>query len=215
MKTNYKWLAAGVTFALLITTGCGAETANPPAKSTSGSSSANAANSTNVTNSTSDNSTASSNNGTGANAGNNTTNANSSTENSTYVSYTNSRYGFALRVPEQFVKQAPPADGDGQSWNSPDNAMQVRAYGQYNVNNDTVKSTLASLTTGKQATYQQTNQNWGVVSGTDGNQIFYDKVYVGATSVYILTMEYPASDKSQYASVVTNIANSFQPGSLK
>ncbi|EPZ41803.1 MULTISPECIES: hypothetical protein [Alicyclobacillus] len=209
MKTNKKWLAAGLALGFLVTTGCGTQATSPASTDNATSSNTAQNNTTQTTNST------------GAGEANNTsaedntttpTTADSGTSNLTYVNYTNSRYGFSLQIPSAFNQEALPQDGDGQSWTSSDTEMTVKAFGQYNVNHDTVKSELASLATGKQATYQDAQSNWGVVSGTDGQNIFYDKVYVGS-NIYELQIEYPASAANQYSSVVTHIANSFQPGS--
>ncbi|MFB5190725.1 hypothetical protein [Alicyclobacillus fastidiosus] len=229
MKSNYKWLVAGVAMSLFVATGCG-EQAVTPSASTTAKTSANATSSVtnDTTNTSGDNASnaAASNgvNGTGqtsnadqnatTSSSDNTTSSGSSSSSVDYVSYTNPRFGFSLSVPAAYQKGQTPADGDGQGWSTNNNSMTVRAFAQYNVEHTTVKSMAASLTANEQVTYQQSGSNWCVVSGYQGSNIVYQKVYVGRTNLYELQIQYPKSEQSQYGGVTSAIANSFQPGSL-
>ncbi|WAH36798.1 hypothetical protein [Alicyclobacillus dauci] len=214
MNANGKWLGVGIALTMLITTGCASQAASSsPTSETNTASGAqqNDTANTDSSNTTGSNDTQNNTTSIGNELGG-TGNAQPSTTN--YVSYTNSRYGFSLSVPSTFVKAPASQNGDGQDWYSPDNEVKIQAFGQFNVNKDTVASELASLSSSMQPTYHQSGANWAVVSGYSGSNIVYDKVFVGSTNLYELQIQYPKSAQSTYGSIVSTIAQSFQPGSL-
>ncbi|QQE79220.1 hypothetical protein [Alicyclobacillus sp. SO9] len=142
----------------------------------------------------------------------NTTKSNSPTP---YTVYKNKRFGFTVRIPTTYKKSPPPQDGDGASWTS-SNAVKITAYGQYNVQNDTVASAFSKLVTKNHPSYKIEGKDWLVVSGINqSNQIYYTKMYIGKSKEYVLKILYPKSQKSQDASLVTAVANSFQPGPIQ
>ncbi|GMA63462.1 hypothetical protein [Alicyclobacillus fastidiosus] len=188
MKSNYKWLVSGVALSLLVATGCGEQATTPSASESTANTSANTTSS--VNNDTANTAASNDANGTGSASNTDQNSTTGSSDNPTtsgsnsssvdYVNYTNPRFGFSLSVPAAYQKGPAPEDGDGQGWSTDNNSVTVRAFGQYNVQHETVKSVAASLTANEQVTYQQSGSNWCVVSGYEGSNIVYEKVFVGA-----------------------------------
>lgn len=133
-----------------------------------------------------------------------------------YLFYHNWRYGFSLEVPANFIAQRPPDNGDGLGWSSPDGATEIAAGGSNNVFGDTLQSLMQEHIAMEEdeVTYQASGPNWFVLSGYDGANIFYEKVYLGKDTENDLRIEYPADEKEKYDSMVSTVAASFQPGPL-
>lgn len=210
LKPFYKWLGVGLFGIMLTTTGCGISKAASPASPTSASSTAQSENNTS-SNAIDGNGTQ--NNGVSTSTGNGLNNG-TSTAPANYTNYQNNRYGFSLYVPSNFEQAPPPQDGGGQTWNAQGNAVKIEAFGEFNVNNDTVSSEMASISATMNPTYKDSGTNWFVVTGYNQSNIIYDKVYVGKTNIYELQIEYPKSEQSTYGAIVNTVSASFQPGTL-
>jgi len=130
------------------------------------------------------------------------------------ASYKNNRYAFSLSYPEKvFTSSGSSSNGDGIVLYG-DN-ITVSAYGSNNVFhkdlNESYESTLKSY---PDATYHVKKSNFYVISGINGDNIYYVKEYVGSESINTMIIEYPKSKKKEFDAVVTTVANSFKPGDL-
>jgi hypothetical protein len=130
--------------------------------------------------------------------------------------YVNARFGTVCTFPDQiFSKRMPePENGDGQQWLSADGA-NIACYGSYNAGDDTPDSVVeeekASTEPGYKVTYSKTGKNWAVVSGTKGDNIFYERSVFGKEDViHTVRIEYPTSFKSKYDPLVGAIAGSLK-----
>ncbi len=59
--------------------------------------------------------------------------------------------------------------------------------------------------------YKDSGANWFVLSGYDGDNIYYVKEYVSANFISTLWVTYPARNKNDYEAVVARLSTSFSP----
>ncbi|MDB4995411.1 MAG: hypothetical protein JWM74_2843 [Myxococcaceae bacterium] len=134
-----------------------------------------------------------------------------------YARYTNPRFGFAVDYPTFIKLEAPPENGDGQTFTYFDK-ISMKTWGIHNVGNDTIE-TLAKDAAKDQVdpkddpkkanTYQQKSKDGFVVSGTRGSKIFYLKEKLVDGVVYAVLLEYDTSVKLEMGPIVTHVAESF------
>lgn len=130
------------------------------------------------------------------------------------LTYENDRFGTSVTFPADIFsqEQAPPDNGDGQRWLSNDGAS-LAVFGSYNVLDETPKSREAGarVNGSRTVTYSRTGQDWVVLSGTDGDRIFYERYVFGPTDiVHGIVIEYPAALKAKYDPLVGSIARSLR-----
>ena len=131
-----------------------------------------------------------------------------------YAPYCNDRFGFCVSYPNHFARAPEPDNGDGQSFYDND-GFNMTASGSNNVFRYTLDEAISHQTQYFDAvTYQQKAGRWYVMSGYKGDEILYIKSFVGTESINTLHLQYPTMRKSSYDKIVTNIAKSFQAGSL-
>jgi hypothetical protein len=130
---------------------------------------------------------------------------------------TNERFGTTIEYPDRFRPGRPPANGDGLAFSSGDGA-KFSVFGGFNV----LEHDLAALKdlvmsdrdAGETIDYQPQGSNWFVISGTRGDEIFYERHLIShrgeVTNGFV--MSYPASRKHAYDPVVTRMSKSFRGG---
>lgn len=133
--------------------------------------------------------------------------------------YVNARFGTVCTFPNQiFTKQMPePENGDGLEWHSADGAS-VACYGSYNALDAAPESLVEEEKTspapGEKVTYSKTGKNWAVLSGTKGDNIFYERSMFGKEDVlHTVFIQYPAALKAKYDPLVGAIAASLHEAS--
>ncbi|WP_217570834.1 hypothetical protein [Mesorhizobium sp. GbtcB19] len=133
--------------------------------------------------------------------------------------YVNARFSTVCTFPDQiFTKQMPePENGDGLEWRSIDGAS-VACYGSYNTLDATPESLVeekkASPEPGEKVTYSKTGKNWAALSGTKGDNIFYERSVFGKEDViHTVFIQYPAALKAKYDPLVGAIARSLHEAS--
>lgn len=130
--------------------------------------------------------------------------------------YVNERFGTVCTFPDEIFtdRQPEPENGDGLEWHSADGAS-LACYGSYNALDATPKSLVedekASPEPGEKVTYSKTGRNWAVLSGTKGDNIFYERSVFGKEDViHTVFIEYPVALKSKYDPLVGAIAGSLK-----
>lgn len=132
-------------------------------------------------------------------------------EQTEYKLYTNERYGFSIKYPSFFLMGELPANGDGITMHSPDNSVELTVFGSNNVFNETAASSYNKLTKeSSNITYKTQQGNWYVVSGIEGDKIFYEKYVVGNGSINAFIIKYPSSKTKEYDSTVNVLNSSFE-----
>jgi tetratricopeptide (TPR) repeat protein len=132
-------------------------------------------------------------------------------EQTEYKLYTNGRYGFSIKYPSFFIMGESPANGDGITMHSPDNSVELTVFGSNNVFNETAASSYNKLINeSSNITYKTQQGNWYVVSGIEGDKIFYEKYVVGNGSINAFIIKYPSSKTKEYDSTVNILNSSFE-----
>lgn len=133
-----------------------------------------------------------------------------------YGSYTNARYGFSVVYPTNLEKKSESENGDGRELNSSE-GFNMLVYGSNDASvlgksiDEMYKEELKDH---KDVTYNVKKNNWFVVSGYDGDYIFYVKKYAGTGSTNTLFLKYPSNLRDKYYDIVTVISKSFKEGNL-
>ncbi len=132
-----------------------------------------------------------------------------------WATYGNARFGAWADYPaERFVALPPPENGDGQAFKARDGAS-LTIYGGYNINDETPASYEASLYPGKdddktKVTYRAKGTDWLVLSGTRGNDVFYEKYLFREDIIHAMILTYPQSLKTTYDPIAARIAQSLR-----
>ena len=134
-----------------------------------------------------------------------------------YRRYANPRFGFSTLRPASFRVQPPPADGDGQGWNTPDGRVTLAAYGVNNIAGLSPGQDEAAVARSMDVTYHVITGNVVTVSGYTGGgrAIIYQRDVVGPGAIDTLYWKYPASQKARWDAAVTVTAQAFRPGGLR
>jgi hypothetical protein len=134
-----------------------------------------------------------------------------------WLTYQNDRYGTTIDYPNIFKAQPPPDNDDGQAFKSADGA-DFSVFASYNTLDFDVASfqdfIVKDLDPGAVVTFRAHGDNWFVISGTSGNNIFYERHLLshGAQMTEGFVMTYPAQLKQIYDPVVARMSKSFRGG---
>ncbi len=134
-----------------------------------------------------------------------------------WLTYRNDRYGTTIDYPDFFTAQPPPDSNDGRAFKSADRAA-FSVYASYNaLDFDVAKYRdfiLKNLDAGATVTYQARGDNWFVVSGTKGADVFYERHMLShaAQLTESFVISYPAALRQSYDPIVAHMAKSFRPG---
>src|SRR5579871_5445569 len=96
----------------------------------------------------------------------------------TWLTYQNDRYGTTIDYPDSFKPEPPPDADDGRAFKSADGARFMVSASYGGIDSDLAKyraSTIKNLGAGKTVTYQTSGKTWFVLSGTQGDRIFYER----------------------------------------
>ena len=126
-----------------------------------------------------------------------------------YKTYTNARYGYSIAYPAHLLTPQGEADnGDGQIFRSRDGLTEMRVYGSQDLGGG-LAAAYTEAQDGKTVVYKTMKRNWFVVSGYNGEKIFYQKTMLKDNELKTFTIEYDQSQKSVYDAVTARIARSF------
>jgi hypothetical protein len=136
--------------------------------------------------------------------------------------YQNDRYGTTIDYPGLFKAEPPPDNDDGRRFKSADGA-EFAVFASYGALDFDLagyqKYILEKLGPGKAVTYQAHGEDWFVISGTEGDGIFYERYMlshgkeIAEGFVQGFVMSYPAALKETYDPIVARMAKSFRSGS--
>ncbi len=140
---------------------------------------------------------------------------------SNWLTYQNDRYGTTIDYPSIFKAEPPPDNDDGRRFKSADGA-EFAVFASYGALDFDLagyqKFILENLDPGKIVTYQTHGDNWFVISGTNGDGIFYERYMLphgkakAEGFVEGFVMSYPAALKHAYDPIVGRMAKSFRSG---
>jgi len=130
-----------------------------------------------------------------------------------YEEYTNERFDFSLLYPKDIVSpEAPPKNNDGLTFASPNENVVMKAFGYNNIQGDTIEDLYreALAQEGRNVTYRIREDNWFVISGYEGDRVFYIKKTMADNNVLTLDVEYDRSLQNEFDPVVATVSDSFQ-----
>ncbi|MDQ7823599.1 MAG: hypothetical protein RDV48_12440 [Candidatus Eremiobacteraeota bacterium] len=136
-----------------------------------------------------------------------------------YGTYTNARFGYCVEYPGGLVAGEAPVNNDGRTFTSKDGKVSLTVYGSFNALERTMQESFASYLEdynkeGKKVTYKAGGEKWFVLSGLDGDRVFYiktirqkvDESDIDATFIFY----YPRSEKAKYDAMTARIAKTFK-----
>lgn len=135
-----------------------------------------------------------------------------------YDRYQNWRFNFSFIYPENFVEpQAPPTNNDGREFVSEDGLIRIVGYGSHFLGYDSLDEAYREATQDRPAnnrdrvvTYQTRGENWFVVSGYDGDMVFYTKKVFNNDKFKTLDIRYDRDLQPEFDAIVREISRSFQ-----
>lgn len=133
----------------------------------------------------------------------------------TYRTYANARFKYSVSYPAGLlIPQGEAPNGDGQVFRARDGRAEMRAFGRYNVQNETLRSAFNSAVAGEDSsgrvvTYKLIKANFYAVSGHQNGKIFYEKTFLKGDTFKTLMIEYDESERATYDAITARIARSF------
>lgn len=136
----------------------------------------------------------------------------------TYHKYCNARFEYCIEYPTELIGMGESDNGDGQEFVSNDKKANLKVsrdwrdadYGPTaRCKMECFKSDSKS-SNGKNVTYKKEGADFFVVSGTKGNNIFYQKTIIKNTGMITAVIEYDAIKKTTYDRYCTYLFKTFK-----
>ena len=134
------------------------------------------------------------------------------------LTYVNDRFGTTLTFPVDIFDRIdpPPSNGDGRRFRSEDGA-ELAAYGRFNTLDQTPETLIEWETgiveeDGGLVTYSASGADWAVISGKEGDEVFYERHEFSddGSVIHAMEMRYPALGSARYDRLVGEIADSLE-----
>src|SRR5262249_52619541 len=129
-----------------------------------------------------------------------------------YKTYANARFNYSISYPANLLRpQGEAENGDGQVFSAKDGSAEMRVYGRYNVNDETLNSAYADLVRewGASVNYKVMKGNWFVVSALTNGKIRYQKTILHGDVFKTFQIEYDAKRRDTYDAVTSRVSKSF------
>lgn len=95
-----------------------------------------------------------------------------------YKTYQNERFDFKISYPSNYLSPQgpPPANGDGRNFASSDGRVKMVVSGGYNAREKSLRELFdEQMTPARTVTYKVLKGRWFVLSGFEGDKVFYQK----------------------------------------
>ena len=130
-----------------------------------------------------------------------------------YGTYYNGRFGYAIAVPLNRLEPIGPTDGNGQVFAGSEG--ELRVFGSATLAEGSLSEAYRALsqsTPEREVTYKVERDDWFVVSGFDGDTVFYTKVMVHPDNGAFLTftLRYDRSLKPVFDPITEEVSYSFR-----
>ncbi|KUM04537.1 hypothetical protein KIF53_05135 [Chromobacterium subtsugae] len=142
-----------------------------------------------------------------------------------YETYENGRFPFSLPFPKGLLAPGEEADnGDGVRLVSPDKQTIMTASGSNNAAETSLQERYrrdghAQSESGepRKIVFKTIKKDWFVISGTEGDKIFYQKTYLVDDQFMTFDIRYPASQRAKWDPIVAHISKQFKvaPGDIQ
>jgi len=126
-----------------------------------------------------------------------------------YTLYTNSRYGYTIEYPSNFVVAQVSDNGDGRVFTSANGAAVLTVYAGYNVMGATVSSQYSQLDKPSSIPFSRKGSDYFIASWYDGDQIVYHKEFVQSDIITVMDFRYPTAQRAKYDKIVTYMEKHF------
>jgi hypothetical protein len=135
-----------------------------------------------------------------------------------YSTYRNARFSYVISYPTGLLNPQGESDnGDGQKFLSRDGQVEMIVYGSQNASDqslqDVYKSQLPREGNNRlksQLTYKILSGNWFVVSGYQGERVYYQKTILSGGVFKTFRIEYDKSRADVFDKVTKKVAASFR-----
>jgi hypothetical protein len=135
------------------------------------------------------------------------------------IEYRNEKFGFSLRLPaDQFVEGTSRNPEVGTLWISRDRLARLIAVASPNETGGSIESyrafVMKNTYAGARFDYTPQRENWFVLSGIKGDQIFYERItfVCGDRYIYGWQLFYPIRQKHLYDQIVEQIHRDYRVG---
>ena len=127
--------------------------------------------------------------------------------------YDNTRFGYSIAVPENFVGGGESANGDGQRFELPGRVTSLLVWGGYleDFEGEVAARMEGDGAEGWSITYQATSPKWASWSGAKGGKVLYQRMILlcDGASYAAFRMEYGQVDRPSMDRVVERLVASF------
>jgi len=114
-----------------------------------------------------------------------------------WATYLNPRFGAAADYPADLftVKDAPPENGDGQTFHTADGRAELAIYGGYNIDGERPEAYVSHNVNLSDVTYKKIGSDFYAVSGARGANIYYERCnFPNRDVLSCFYVSYPATD---------------------
>ncbi len=138
-----------------------------------------------------------------------------------YKTYNNDTYNFSIDYPLGIlIPQGESGSGDGQVFKSKDEKCTLWVYRDFRDNMSETSYNLKSAYQDdirkdnpnhpkREITYSRASKDFYVISGTEGNKIFYQKTIMKNNQLVTFLLEHKKSEKEEYQLITEHISRSF------
>lgn len=135
-----------------------------------------------------------------------------------YSTYRNARFSYVISYPTGLLTPQGESDnGDGQKFLSRDGQAEMIVYGSENASDQSLRDLYNSQLRGegddqlkRQVTYKVLRGNWFVVSGYEGDRVYYQKTIFSGGVFKTFRIEYDKSRADVFDKVTKKVAASFR-----
>jgi hypothetical protein len=130
-----------------------------------------------------------------------------------WSTYGNARFGVFVDYPASLftVENAPPDNGDGQSFRTADGQAELAVWGSYNIDNETPEAYLHDKVDLSGASYKKAGRDFYAISGTRDQSIFYQRCnFPKGDVIACFNISYPEADKAKWDEIVKRIGQSLR-----
>jgi hypothetical protein len=128
-----------------------------------------------------------------------------------YIDYKNERFSYSITYPDNL--KIGTQTTNGSVLKSDDGMASLQLYGSNNETNESIDSIYNKAIKNNNMYYKVKSGNWFVISYTEGNEIVYQKKFVGKASTNTFIFKFPANEKDKYTNVVSKLEKSFRTSS--
>jgi hypothetical protein len=134
-----------------------------------------------------------------------------------WKTYINDRFGFSVCYPSDLLQPGHPPDNDDGLTFTGINGAKIAAWGSWNASDwtlaDSDRQDEKRLANGAgKVTYKAMHKGFYVISGHNGDQIFYNRTALRNGKLSTVELTYPAADSAVWNAIAARVSQCFKPG---